>query len=118
MYVFLNLLQQIIQIISTVTYSVKSVRDLKEISKMDVQIVLSFSFHVEKLFSKLYHFFLLYFGGLFSPTKAGMQLRPRLGLEMMRKSKKMSPKCMVLYSLVPGLMSDMSIKGPVFWMRA
>lgn len=23
-----------------------------------------------------------------------------------------------LYSLVPGLMSDMSIRGPVFWMRA
>lgn len=39
MYLFHNLLQQIIQIISTVTYRVKSVRDLKEISRMDVQIV-------------------------------------------------------------------------------
>lgn len=52
MYVFHNLLQQIIQIISTVTYSVKSVGDLKEISRIDVQIVLRFSFHVEKLFLK------------------------------------------------------------------
>lgn len=52
MNVFHNLLQQIILIISTVTHTVKSVRDLKEISRMDVKIVLSFSFHVEKLFLK------------------------------------------------------------------
>lgn len=51
MYVFHNLLQQIIQIISTVTHTDKSVKDLKEISRK-VQIVLRFSFHVEKLFLK------------------------------------------------------------------
>lgn len=52
-------------------------------------------------------------------------------MEGMDKTYNISPLCVyqltknirlsavrALHSLVPGLMSDMSIRGPVFWMRA